>query len=155
MIRSLGTIDLVVVAFLLLFLVVASMYSSFFRKKDSEEYFMASRSLKWYSVAGSIFGTNIHAQQIIGMMGVGYSIGFAQSHYELLAVVAILILVYVFIPVYRKDNFFTLSQFLENRFNPGSRLVYTILMLAFIMIQLIAGLYIGSRTLGILFEGTV
>jgi len=154
MIRSLSTLDLVVVALLLVFLVVASMYSSF-RKKDSEEYFMASRSLKWYSVAGSIFGTNIHAQQIIGMMGVGYSIGFAQSHYELLAVVAILILVYVFIPVYRKDNFFTLSQFLENRFNPGSRLVYTILMLAFIMIQLIAGLYIGSRTLGILFEGTV
>lgn len=154
MIRSLSTIDLVVVALLLLFLVVASMYSSVFRKKDSEEYFMAGRSLKWYSVAGSIFGTNIHAQQIIGMMGVGYSIGFAQSHYELLAVVAILILVYVFIPVYRKGNFFTLSQFLENRFNTGSRLVYTILMLAFIMIQLIAGFYIGSRTLGILFEGT-
>src|SRR5690606_39800731 len=154
MIRSLSTIDLVVVALLLLFLVVASMYSSF-RKKDSVEYFMAGRSLKWYSVAGSIFGTNIHAQQIIGMMGVGYSIGFAQSHYELLAVVAILILVYVFIPVYRKGNFFTLSQFLENRFNSGSRLVYTILMLAFIMIQLIAGFYNGSRTLGILFEGTI
>src|SRR5690606_7836020 len=153
MIRSLSTIDLVVVA-LLLFLVVTSLYSSLRKKKDSEEYFMAGRSLKWYSVAGSIFGTNIHAQQIIGMMGVGYSIGFAQSHYEFLAVVAILILVYVFIPVYRKGNFFTLSQFLENRFNKGSRLVYTILMLAFIMIQLIAGFYIGSRTLGILFEGT-
>ncbi|ANH79819.1 sodium:solute symporter [Niabella ginsenosidivorans] len=153
MIRSLSTIDLVVVALLLLSFVIASMYSSF-RKKNSEEYFMAGRSLKWYSVAGSIFGTNIHAQQIIGMMGVGYSIGFAQSHYEFLAVAAILILVYVFIPVYRKGNFFTLSQFLENRFNRGSRLAYTILMLAFIMIQLIAGFYIGSRTLGILFEGT-
>ncbi|HEX7756397.1 MAG TPA: sodium/solute symporter [Niabella sp.] len=153
MIRSLSIVDLVVVALLLLSFVIASMYSSF-RKKNSEEYFMAGRSLKWYSVAGSIFGTNIHAQQIIGMMGVGYSIGFAQSHYEFLAVAAILILVYVFIPIYRKGNFFTLSQFLENRFNRGSRLAYTILMLAFIMIQLIAGFYIGSRTLGILFEGT-
>ena len=153
MIQSLSTIDLVVVALLLLSFVVISMYSSF-RKKDSEEYFMAGRSLKWYSVAGSIFGTNIHAQQIIGMMGVGYSIGFAQSNYEFLAVLAILILVYVFIPIYRKGNFFTLSQFLENRFNKGSRLVYTILMLTFIMIQLIAGFYIGSRTLGILFAGT-
>ena len=77
MIRSLSTIDILVVALLLLFLVVASMYSSIFRTKDSEEYFMAGMSLKWYSVAGSTFGTNIHAQQIIGMMGVGYSIGFA------------------------------------------------------------------------------
>src|SRR3546814_3896398 len=128
MIQSLSTIDLIVVVLLLLFLVVTSMYSSF-RKKSSEEYFMAGRSLKWYSVAGSIFGTNIHAQQIIGMMGVGYSIGFAQSHYELLAVVAVLILVYVFIPVYRKNKVFTLSQFLEDRFNSETRLVYTFFML--------------------------
>jgi SSS family solute:Na+ symporter len=153
MINSLSTVDLVVVVLLLLFLVIASLYSSF-HKKNSEEYFMAGRSLKWYSVAGSIFGTNIHAQQIIGMMGVGYSIGFSQSHYELLAIPAILILAYVFIPVYRKRNFFTLSQFLQDRFNEKARLVYTILMLTFIMIQLIAGFYIGSRTLGLLFAGT-
>lgn len=68
---------------------------------------MADRSLKLYSVAGSIFGTNIHAQQIIGMMGIGYSIGFAQSHYEILAIPAILILVYVFIPLYRHKKCLT------------------------------------------------
>ncbi len=153
MLKSLSTVDLIVVVLLLLFLVIASLYSSF-KKKTSEEYFMAGHSLKWYSVAGSIFGTNIHAQQIIGMMGVGYSIGFVQSHYEVWAIPAILILVYVFIPVYRKRQFFTLSQFLENRYNANTRLVYTVLMIAFIMIQLIGGFYIGSRTLGILFEGT-
>ena len=153
MLQSLSTVDLVVVVLLLLFLVTASMYSSF-KKKSSEEYFMAGRSLKWYSVAGSIFGTNIHAQQIIGMMGVGYSIGFAQSHYEVWAIPAILVLVYIFIPIYRKRQFFTLSQFLENRYNDQTRLVYTILMIAFILIQLIGGFYIGSRTLGILFDGT-
>jgi SSS family solute:Na+ symporter len=153
MIQNLSAVDLTVVVLLLLFLVVASLYSSF-HKKSSEEYFMAGRSLKWYSVAGSIFGTNIHAQQIIGMMGVGYSIGFSQSHYELLAIPAILILAYVFIPIYRKRNFFTLSQFLQDRFNAKARLVYTILMLTFIIIQLIAGFYIGSRTLGLLFAGT-
>ncbi|NID10618.1 SLC5 family protein [Fibrivirga algicola] len=153
MLQSLSTVDLVVVVLLLLFLVVASLYSSL-KKKSADEYFMAGHSLKWYSVAGSIFGTNIHAQQIIGMMGVGYSIGFAQSHYEVWAIPAILVLVYVFIPIYRKRQFFTLSQFLERRYSSQTRLVYTVLMIAFIMIQLIGGFYIGSRTLGILFEGT-
>ncbi|MCU0471357.1 MAG: sodium/solute symporter [Arcicella sp.] len=153
MLKSLEWFDVVVVVAVLLFLIVASMYSSF-KKKDSEEYFMAGRSLRWWSVAGSIFGTNIHAQQIIGMMGVGYSIGFAQSHYEIWAVPAILVLCYIFIPIYRKKNFFTLSQFLEVRFNAHARLVYTLLMVAFIMIQLIGGFYIGSRTLGLLFAGT-
>jgi solute:Na+ symporter, SSS family len=153
MLKTLGLFDILVVIAVLLFLVIASMYSSF-KKKDAEGYFMAGRSLRWWSVAGSIFGTNIHAQQIIGMMGVGYSIGFAQSHYEIWAVPAILVLCYIFIPIYRKKNFFTLSQFLEARFNSQARLVYTILMVVFIMIQLIGGFYIGSRTLGLLFAGT-
>jgi SSS family solute:Na+ symporter len=153
MLSSLATVDIIVVIALLLFLVIASMLSSF-KKKDSEEYFMAGRSLRWYSVAGSIFGTNIHAQQIIGMMGVGYSIGFAQSHYEIWAIPAILVLAYIFIPIYRKRHFFTLSQFLETRFNTHARLAYTIVMIAFIMIQLIGGFYIGSRTLGLLTAGT-
>jgi solute:Na+ symporter, SSS family len=153
MLKTLEWFDIVVVVAVLLFLIVASLFSSF-KKKDAEQYFMAGRSLPWWSVAGSIFGTNIHAQQIIGMMGVGYSIGFAQSHYEIWAIPAILVLCYIFIPIYRKKNFFTLSQFLEARFNSQARLVYTVLMLAFIMIQLIGGFYIGSRTLGLLFEGT-
>ncbi|AFK05739.1 SSS sodium solute transporter superfamily (plasmid) [Emticicia oligotrophica DSM 17448] len=153
MITTLQTFDYIVLLGLLIFLIVASMYSSF-KKKDSEEYFMAGRSLRWWSVAGSIFGTNIHAQQIIGMMGVGYSVGFAQSHYEVWAVVAILVLVYVFIPIYRKRNFFTLSQFLEKRYNSNTRLAYMVVMIAFIMIQLVGGFYIGSRTLGLLFAGS-
>ncbi len=153
MIDLLGPYDYLVMIGLLLFLIIASMYSSF-KKKNSEDFFMAGRSLKWYSVAGSIFGTNIHAQQIIGMMGVGYSIGFAQSHYEVLAIPAVLILCYVFIPVYRKNQVFTLSQFLENRYNSTARLAYTILMIIFILVQLVAGFYIGSRTLGLLFAGS-
>lgn len=153
MLASLSTVDLIVVIALLLYLVIASMLSSL-KQKSSEEYFMASRSLRWWSVAGSVFGTNIHAQQIIGMMGIGYSIGFAQTHYEVWAVPAILVLAYVFIPLYRKRNFFTLSQFLESRYNGQARLAYTIVMMTFIMIQLIGGFYIGSRTLGLLTVGT-
>jgi SSS family solute:Na+ symporter len=153
MLQSLSLVDSIVVVLLLLFLVVASLYSSF-KKKNAEAYFMAGRSLKWYSVAGSIFGTNIHAQQLIGMMGIGYSIGFVQSHYEVWAVPAILVLAYIFIPLYRKRQFFTLSQFLESRYNAHARLAYTIVMITFIMIQLIGGFYIGSRTLGLLLGGS-
>jgi SSS family solute:Na+ symporter len=88
------------------------------------------------------------------MMGIGYSVGFAQSHYEVWAIPAILVVAYIFVPIYRKRNFFTLSQFLESRYNSKARLVYTILMIVFIMIQLIGGFYIGSRTLGLLTAGT-
>ncbi|WP_266367843.1 SLC5 family protein [Tellurirhabdus rosea] len=153
MLNQLQPFDLFVLVGCLLFLFAASAWAGR-KKKNSEDYFMAGRSLRWWSVAGSIYGTNIHAQQIIGMMGIGYSIGFAQSHYEVLAVPAILILCYIFIPLYRKREVFTLSQFLEHRYNENARLVYTVLIVAFILVQLIAGFYIGSRTLGILFQGS-
>jgi solute:Na+ symporter, SSS family len=153
MLKSLTLIDGIVLVGLLLFLVITSFYAST-KQKDAEEYFMASRSLRWYSVAGSIFGTNIHAQQVIGMMGIGYSIGFVQTHYEVWAIPAILVCAYIFIPIYRKRQFFTLSQFLETRYSANARLAYTFVMLTFIMIQLIGGFYIGSRTLGLLLAGT-
>jgi solute:Na+ symporter, SSS family len=153
MLTTLSLVDTIVLIALLLFLVTSSMYASF-RKKSAEDYFMAGRSLKWYSVAGSIFGTNIHAQQVIGMMGIGYSIGFVQAHYEVWAIPAILVLCYVFIPIYRKRQFFTLSQFLEDRYSAQTRLAYTCVMMTFIMIQLIGGFYIGSRTLGLLLSGS-
>jgi len=53
---------------------------------------LAERNLPWWSVAGSIYGTNVSLSQIIGMLGIGYSIGFAQSHYEFLAIPTILML---------------------------------------------------------------
>ena len=75
-------------------------------------------------MVGSVFGTNINASHLTGMLGIGYSVGFAQSHYELLAVPAILILCYVFLPTYRKLRVFTLSQYLEHRYNSHARLIY-------------------------------
>lgn len=124
-------------------------------QRSASGYFMAGRGLPWWSVAGSIYGTNVSLSQIIGMLGIGYSIGFAQSHYELLAVPAILLLAWVFVPAYRSRQIFTLSEFIGGRYNESARLLYTLIIIAVIIILLVGGLYIGSRQLGLLFAGTV
>lgn len=152
MLQQLGILDTLVLIALLLLLPVCSLLAM--KKSNSEDYFLAGRSLRWWAVAGSVFGTNINASHLIGMLGIGYSVGFAQSHYELLAVPAILILCYVFLPTYRKLRVFTLSQYLEHRYNSHARLVYSILMILLILVQLVAAFYIGSRTLLFLFRGT-
>ncbi|MBN8588500.1 MAG: sodium/solute symporter [Rhodothermia bacterium] len=153
MLRSLETFDFVMLFVLLLLMPTAGLWVAFFRRKSSETYFLAGRSLKWWAVAGSIFGTNINSSHLIGMLGIGYSVGFAQSHYEVLAVPAVLLLCYVFVPIYRKRQVFTLSQYLEHRYNEHARLVYTIIMILLILVQLIAGFYIGGRTIALLFQG--
>jgi solute:Na+ symporter, SSS family len=153
MLNHLGFLDTFVLVILLIAMPLAGVLASW-RKKNSEDYFMAGRSLRWWMVAGSVFGTNINSSHLIGMLGIGYSVGFAQSHYEILAVGPILLLCYVFLPAYRQLKVFTLSQYLEHRYNEQTRLVYTILMILLILVQLIAAFYIGSRTLGFLFRGS-
>jgi SSS family solute:Na+ symporter len=152
MLTSLTTIDIIV---LLFFVAVMPLTGLLFGKKDtSEDYFLAGRSLRWWMVAGSIFGTNVNSFHLIGMLGIGFSVGLAQSHYEVLAPAGALLLCYVFLPVYRKLRVYTLSQYLEYRYNESARLLYTVLMITLIVVQLVAGFYIGGRTLRFLLLNT-
>lgn len=150
MLQLLGFTDWLVFGAITICLIVSGIWAGS-QKKNAEDYFMAGRTLRWWSVAGSIYGANVSLSQIIGMLGIGYSIGFAQSHYEILAIPAIIFLCYVFIPVYRQRGVFTLSAYLEYRYSAGARLLYSICIIGIILILLVGGFYIGSRQLGLLF----
>ncbi|WP_246047087.1 SLC5 family protein [Leptospira ognonensis] len=114
-------------------------------EKTKEDYFLGGRSLPWWGVCGSLFGTNISANHIVGMLGIGFSVGFAQSHYEFGSILAILLLAYVFLPILRRKKYFTLSQFLEQRYGQASSYLYSLISLILILIQLTGALYIGGR----------
>lgn len=116
----------------------------------SEDYFLAGRSIPWWGVAGSIFGTNISANHLVGMMGIGFSVGFAQTHFEIGAVIALLLLGYVFLPIFLELKIFTLSGYLEKRFGDTAGLIYALLTFILILVQMTAAYYIGSRTLNTL-----
>jgi len=153
LLKNLELVDIIALVLLLLSMPVAGVWVSWYKNK-AEDYFMAGYSLRWWAVAGSVIGTNVSTSQLIGMLGVGYSVGFAQSHFEILAVAAILLLAYVFLPAYQKLGVFTLSEYLEHRYDHYTRLAYTILMVLLIGVQMIAAFYIGSRTLMLLSSGT-
>ncbi len=114
-------------------------------EKTKEDYFLGGRSLPWWGVCGSLFGTNISANHIVGMLGIGFSVGFAQSHYEFGSIPAILLLAYVILPILRRKKFYTLSEFLSRRYGKISSNLYTIISLMLILIQLTGALYIGGR----------
>lgn len=122
------------------------------RKEDtSEDFYLAGRTTRWWGVAGSIFGSNVSANHIVGMMGVGFSVGFAQSHFEITAIAGLLLLAYGFLPVYRKLNVYTLSEYLSRRYDDRCRVLYAALMIfILVVIQIVPGFYIGSRSLNIL-----
>ncbi len=123
-------------------------------ENTSEDYFLAGRGLPWWGVAGSIFGSNVSANHMVGMMGIGFSIGFAQSHFELGAIAGLMVLCYGFLPVYRKLNLYTLSEYLGRRYDNRSRIAYAIIMVIIMaFVQMVPGLYIGARTVCVLLGG--
>lgn len=121
------------------------------KEETSEDYFLAGRGVRWFGVAGSIFGSNVSANHLVGMMGIGFSVGFAQSHFEFGAIFGLMVLCYGFLPVYRKLKVYTLSDYLGQRYDDRSRIAYAAIMLVImVIVQMVPGLYIGSRTICVL-----
>ena len=108
------------------------------RKEDTaEDFYLAGKGARWWGVAGSIFGSNVSANHIVGMMGVGFSLGFVESHFEITAIAGLLLLCYFFLPVYRKLNIYTLSDYLSRRYDDRSRVAYALIMITIIVVVMI------------------
>ena len=124
------------------------------KEETSEDYFLAGRRIPWWGVAGSIFGSNVSANHMIGMMGIGFSVGFAQSHFELGAIAGLMLLCYGFLPIYRKLKVYTLAEYLGRRYDDRSRIAYALIMILIMaVVQLVPALYIGARSTCILMGG--
>ena len=147
------TLDLVLFFAMLIGVMAVGLIAGW-KEETSEDYFLAGRKIPWWGVAGSIFGSNVSANHMVGMMGIGFSIGFAQSHFELGAIFGLLFLCYGLLPVYRKLNIFTLSEYLGRRYDDRSRVSYAVIMvLIMVVVQMVPGLYIGARSICVLVSG--
>ena len=92
-------------------------------------------------MAGSIFGSNVSANHIVGMMGVGFAVGFAQSHFEITAIAGFVDAMLFLLPVYRKLNVYTLSDYLSRRYDDRSRVSYAFIMvIIMVIIQMVPGI---------------
>ena len=115
-----------------------------------KDYFLAGGGLKWYFVAGSITLTNLSTDQLVGMNGAQMAL---LAWWELAAVFGLIMLTFIFIPVYYKYNCTTTTELLEKRYNnPHIRALISILfLLGNIFIFLPAILYGGSLFMSNLF----
>lgn len=121
------------------------------KENSSEDYFLAGRKTRWWGVAGSIFGSNISANHIVGMMAVGFTLGFVESHFEITAIAGLLMMCYFLLPVYRKLNVYTLSDYLSRRYDDRCRVAYSLIMVTIIVfVMMVPAFYIGSRSVNIL-----
>jgi SSS family solute:Na+ symporter len=114
-------------------------------KKDTTDYFLASKSLPWWAIGASLIAANISAEQIIGMSGSGFAIGLAIASYEWMAALTLLIVGKYFLPVFLKNGIYTMPQFLDERYGPSVRTLMAVFWLGvYIFVNLASILWLGS-----------
>ena len=145
---QLATIDVVVVVAYAIFIFALAQWVSREKaghQKDSSDYFLASKSLPWWAIGASLIAANISAEQIVGMAGSGYAIGLAIASYEWMAALTLLIVGKYFLPIFLRNEIYTMPQFLEQRYGPSIRTIMALFWLAlYIFVNLTSIIWLGS-----------
>ncbi|XP_047246820.1 sodium/glucose cotransporter 2 isoform X2 [Girardinichthys multiradiatus] len=84
-------------------------------------YFLAGRSMAWWSVGASLFASNIGSGHFVGLAGTGAAGGIAVGGFEWNALFIVLLLGWLFVPVYLTAGVITMPQYLKKRFG-GTRI---------------------------------
>jgi len=113
--------------------------------KDSKDYFLAGKALPWWAIGTSLIAANISAEQIIGMSGSGYALGLGIASYEWMAALTLLIVGKFFLPIFLKNQIYTMPEFLQRRYGTSVRFVMAVFWLGlYILVNLTAILWLGA-----------
>lgn len=115
------------------------------RTKSGDDLFLAGRTLTWGVVGLSLFASNISSTTLIGLTGAAYTTGIATSAYEWMAGIPLILLAFIFAPLFFKARITTIPEWLETRFDRRARLYFSgITILLTVIVDTAGGLYAGA-----------
>ncbi len=129
--KHLGFLDVLVIA---LYFLVLSWMGYFFskRQKDTNDYFKGGGRVPWWAAGLSIFGTALSAITFMAIPAKTFSADWSYFMLNMTVILVAPLIVFLFIPFYRKLNITTAYEYLEIRFNIIVRLIGS---LSFILFQ--------------------
>ena len=146
-------VDFAIVLFYFLAIFLMAISGKGGKAITSEEYFLSSRNLKWYSIAISTIATNVSGYQFLGMMGSAYLFGLAQANLEINAMTGLLMAAFIFVPLYLRERIITITQFIKLKLGKTTSLVYSIANISlFATIGLGAALFWGAYAAELVFS---
>ncbi|SES26393.1 solute:Na+ symporter, SSS family [Tranquillimonas rosea] len=142
--QAITTLDLVVLALYFLVVIAIGVWVAR-RTKSGEDLFLAGRALTWGVVGFSLFASNISSTTLIGLTGAAYATGIATSAYEWMSGLPLIVLAFVFVPLFFRSRITTIPEYLERRFDRATRLYFSgVTILLTIIVDTAGGLYAGA-----------
>ncbi|MDH3652081.1 MAG: sodium:solute symporter [Saprospiraceae bacterium] len=115
----------------------------------SADYFLAGRNTGWFVIGASIFASNIGSEHLIGLTGSGFAEGLPVAQFEIYAGVILLLLGWVFVPIYLRTGVYTMPEFLERRYSENTRMYLSVIsIIAYVLTKISVTIYAG----GVVFE---
>lgn len=141
-------LDVACVAVYFVLVAAVGWWASGKSRDDSRSYFLAGRSVGWMAIGASLFATNISAEHFIGLAGTGSQSGLAVGQFEWLACLILILLGWLFVPLYLRTGVFTMPEFLERRYNRHCRTYLSVVSLAaYVFTKVSVAVYAGALVL--------
>jgi SSS family solute:Na+ symporter len=118
----LSFLDILVIS---LYFIVISGFGYFYskRQKTTKDFFKGGERVPAWAAGLSLFGTALSPITFMAIPAKTYSTNWSYFLFNMSVFLAIPLVVYLFIPFYRKKNIKTAYEYLENRFNVIIRLM--------------------------------
>ncbi|XP_031514232.1 sodium/myo-inositol cotransporter 2 isoform X2 [Papio anubis] len=109
--------DIAVLVLYFLFVLAVGLWSTVKTKRDTVKgYFLAGGDMVWWPVGASLFASNVGSGHFIGLAGSGAATGLSVSAYELNGLFSVLMLAWIFLPIYIAGQVTTMPEYLRKRF---------------------------------------
>ncbi len=129
--------DWTVVAIFIVVMFAITLFAMRTKAQSGKDYFLSGRDSNWLQIGTSIFSSNIGSEHLVGLAGAGFASGMAMAHWEIQSWL-ILVLGWVFVPLYDRMRVFTMPEYLELRFSRASRNVLGVLTIVSLVLTKIA-----------------
>uniref|UniRef100_A0A673WDC2 Sodium/glucose cotransporter 1 n=1 Tax=Salmo trutta TaxID=8032 RepID=A0A673WDC2_SALTR len=110
-------------------------------------FFLAGRSMVWWPIGASLFASNIGSGHFVGIAGTAAAAGIAIGGFEWNALVVVIILGWLFVPIYIKAGVVTMPEYLKKRFGGQRIRIYLSVLSLF--------LYVFTKISADMFSGAI
>lgn len=115
--------------------------------------FLASRKMNWFTVGASIFASNLGSEHFIGLSGSAAANGISVAAFEMNALIILQLATWIFLPVLISAKISTLPEYMSKRF--GGKRIRTYLAVLSILLYIFTKISVNLFSGGIFIQQAV
>jgi SSS family solute:Na+ symporter len=139
-------VDPAVIAIYLIGITAFGIWIGYRRNTSSQQYFLANKSLGWFTVGAAVFTSNISTLHLVGLAAGGAENGMVIGNFEWMACFTLIALALVFAPFYINSKVSTLPEFMERRYCPQARTFLAVIgLLGALLIHIGISLFAAAK----------